>query len=108
MVKKNITIDLKALDGRVFVGRSNGQRAREHFKLENCNEENCHIVFLIPKNTMSVNSSFFLGLFGVDVQRIGDFDLFFKYVDISKVDERFKKQLEIAVKRSISHTGYGL
>jgi len=108
MKKEKITIDLQKLDGRVFVGRSNGQLARKYFKLDSCSEDNCSIEFVIPEDTISVNSSFFLGLFGTDVQRIGDFESFFNYVDISKVNPRFKEQLEVAVKRSLSRSGYGL
>lgn len=106
--KNVITVDLQNLTGRVFVGRSNGRLAREHFKLDNSNEKINTIRFVIPKDTISVNSSFFLGLFGPDVQRIGDFDRFFEYVDISGVDARYEKQLQLAVKRTLSSSGYGL
>jgi hypothetical protein len=106
--RKLIVVDLEALTGRVFVGRSNGKLARKHFKLEAYNEEKNSIQFVIPQGTISVNSSFFLGLFGPDVQRIEDYNKFFEYVDISKVDVRYQQQLQLAVQRTLSSSGYGL
>lgn len=108
MTKKVVNIDLKKLTGRVFVGRSNGQAARKHFKLDQYSPKENTLVFLVPDDTISINSSFFLGLFGRDVQKIADFKDFFDYVDISKVDERFKEQLQVAVKRSLGSSNYGL
>tara|TARA_R110000823_G_scaffold111008_1_gene231245 strand:+ start:1562 stop:1888 length:327 start_codon:yes stop_codon:yes gene_type:complete len=108
MTNKAVNIDLNKLTGRVFVGRSNGQAARKHFKLDSYNPKDNTLIFLVPDNTISINSSFFLGLFGRDVQQIGDFKAFFDYVDISRVDDRFKEQLQVAVKRSLGSSNYGL
>lgn len=108
MTKKVVKIDLRKLTGRVFVGRSNGQAARKHFKLDQYNPKENTLCFLVPDDTISINSSFFLGLFGRDVQEIADFNAFFEYVDISDVDERFKEQLQVAVKRSLGSSNYGL
>lgn len=108
MSKENVEVNLEKLSGKVFVGRANGQAARKYFRLNKYSEKDNRILFLVPKDTISVNSSFFLGLFGEDVQRIGDFDKFFEYVDIRFVDDRFKDQLEVAVKRSLSKSSYGI
>lgn len=103
-----VEVNLKALGGKVFVGRKNGQAARKHFHLERYNESRNTLIFLVPPGTISINSSFFLGLFGPDIQRIASYRKFFEYVDITRVEDRHKVQLELAVKRSLSDSSYGL
>ncbi|WP_041598407.1 hypothetical protein [Hahella chejuensis] len=108
MSRNNVLIDLGKLGGRVFVGRSSGKKARKYFKLDECNEKVCKLVIKVPENTISINSSFFLGLFGPDVERIHSVELFFDYVDISRLGERFQDQLKTAVSRSLLNRGLTL
>lgn len=64
---------------RVFSGRDRGQIAREKLGLDNedLREETVQIIF--PNDTISLNSSFFLGLFGKSVRSLGEHNFEKKY-----------------------------
>ena len=105
---KSVPVDLTKLSCKVFIGRPNGRAAREYFKIDRLDPETAMIIFKVPENTISVNSSFFLGLFAQDILKIRDYDKFFEYVDISNLPPRFQNQLKSAVKRTLSQNDYGL
>ena len=94
-------MDFSVLGVRVFIGRPNGKKARKHFKLDALDVSKDKIRFKVPENTISINSSFFLGLFAQEVIECGSVEKFFEYVDISQVDERFQEQLRSVVSRSL-------
>lgn len=108
MTDKSMLVDLSKLSGRVFIGRPNGREARKYFEIDKLDPETSKIIFKVPENTISVNSSFFLGLFAQDILKLKDYDKFFEYVDISALPERFQNQLKSAVKRTLSQNDYGL
>jgi hypothetical protein len=63
------TIDFGELGGPVYAGRPRGELARKHLGLDQMDESPAHIEVRIPETTYSLNSSFFLGLFGPSVVR---------------------------------------
>ncbi len=80
----------------VFTGRPEGKMARYEMKLDSKDEDNNSYVVIIPKNTTSFNSSFFLGLFFDSIKKIGSIDLFNKkyQFEIEEQDAEWKAILE--------------
>lgn len=66
-------IDLKNYIGRkkVLAGRDNGEDIRQKINLEKIENENEKIEIIIPKDVFSFNSSYFLGMFGESVKKLG-------------------------------------
>lgn len=52
----------------VLSGRSLGEKQREKLQLENIDKDQNQYVINIPNNIVSINPSFFLGLFGKSVR----------------------------------------
>jgi hypothetical protein len=69
------TIDLAQVrtspESRVFSGRERGLAARQKFNLARADREPETITVLIPRDTYSMNMSFFLGMFGDSVRSLG-------------------------------------
>ena len=56
---------------KVFVGREAGYACREFFKLDELDKVGTEITVTIPEEVYSVNSSFFLGMFGDSIRGLG-------------------------------------
>lgn len=54
-----------------FTGRPEGEKARRDLNLDDIDEAASSIKVLIPKNTSSINPSFFLGLFYKTMKKMG-------------------------------------
>jgi hypothetical protein len=71
------TLDFKRFgDSSVYVGRANGVAARKRFRVDRYDAENGEVTVVIPTDTYSLNSSFFLGLFGLSLKRFGSKERF--------------------------------
>lgn len=58
---------------RVYAGRPRGEYARQAEGLDRLDDlEDVQVVVHIPQDTLSVNSSFFLGLFGDSIRALGE------------------------------------
>ena len=57
--------------GRVFAGRRRGRQCRERANLDEADATQKRVVVHIPKKTYSVNSSFFLAMFGPSIRHLG-------------------------------------
>ena len=66
-------IDLKNyIDSKkVLAGRTNGENIRQNINLEKIEKENEKIEIIIPNDVFSFNSSYFLGMFGESVKKLG-------------------------------------
>ena len=66
-------IDLKNyIDSKkVLAGRTNGENIRQKINLEKKEKENEKIEIIIPNDVFSFNSSYFLGMFGESVKKLG-------------------------------------
>lgn len=73
-----VTIDLAKYNGPVYTGRSRGEHIREFLALDRVDSEGGEVNVLIPDNTYTVTSSFFLGLFGPSVVKAGSKNAFFQ------------------------------
>ena len=56
---------------KVFVGLEAGHACREFFKLDELDKVGTEITVTIPQEVYSVNSSFFLGMFGDSIRSLG-------------------------------------
>jgi len=69
------TIDLAkartAPQAKVYSGRDRGTFWREKFEVDSADEQSEPVKVLIPTDIISVNISFFLGLFGKSVRQLG-------------------------------------
>jgi hypothetical protein len=74
-----MAIDFARLGGPVYVGRPNGEKARERLDVDKLDRAESAIDVLIPEGTYSVTSSYFLGLFGPSVVRFGSEEAFFAH-----------------------------
>lgn len=72
-----VTIDLAKFNGPVYTGRERGERLRESLALDSVDREGAEVNVVIPDDTYTVTSSFFLGLFGPSVIRAGSKVAFF-------------------------------
>ena len=83
----------------VYSGRPNGQAARKQYKVDSIDKnDECYEV-LIPKETLSFNPSFFLGMFGDSIRTLRKEKFNEKYV--FKCDIRFLKTMEIEIDRCL-------
>lgn len=80
----------------VFTGRPEGKLARTDLKLDTKDSDENLYVVVIPKNTTSFNSSFFLGLFFDSIKKLGSIMKFNeKYsFEIEEKDKEWKAILE--------------
>lgn len=76
MLKKTeIEVDLESLTSVgnvVFAGHMNGVFARQRSDFEEYdNNPDVQVAIRVPRNTMTFTTSFFVGLFGPSVERLG-------------------------------------
>lgn len=93
------TINLLKYRGQgstAFTGRSEGRLARTDLKLDEKDADGVIYEVIIPKNTTSINSSFFLGLFYPSIKKLCSIEKFDeKYVFvIEEEDQEWKSILE--------------
>ncbi len=78
MSKESKVIDLANVEGRVYTGRDRGQRLRGELGLDEADVAADTVLVIIPDDTYTISSSFFLGLFGPSVVKAGSKDEFFR------------------------------
>ena len=83
-------LDFASFGGPVFVGRDNGIEARKRFKIEKYDTEASQVIIKIDPNTYSVNSSFFLGLFGTSLKYFGSKESFLEHYRFDAPDHVMK------------------
>lgn len=64
---------------RVFSGRARGLEVRKKEDLDSRDEDEQQVTVRIPDDTFAVTSSFFLGLFGPSIKRLGEDGFHAKY-----------------------------
>ena len=94
------TIEFSGLGGPVYAGRSKGERARDLLGLARMDKEPAVVKINIPDDTYSLNSSFFLGLFGPSVVFFKSPDAFLKKYSFNAPDlivEEIEKGIDRAL-----------
>lgn len=93
-----VNIDFKKLGGPTYIGRDQGEAARESFKLDELESSGLlkRVIVDIPPETYNINSSFFLGLFGASIRRAGSRDKFLSLFEFETHGKNYQ-----VIKRSI-------
>jgi hypothetical protein len=103
-------LDFAKFGGPVYVGRDNGIEARKRFKVHRYDTRGSQVTVRIPNETYSVNSSFFLGLFGDSFKRFGTKETFMAHYNFvapphvmntltSVLDTAFKSRGVLSLRR---------
>jgi hypothetical protein len=66
----------RSADSKVFSGRSRGAAVRQAEQLDSLDTTSEKVVVVIPDDTYSINTSFFLGLFGQSIRAAGSKEAF--------------------------------
>lgn len=82
-MNSKIEIDLDkartSFESRVLSGRPRGAECREMFKVDALDRTAAQVTVSIPRDIYSMNTSFFLGLFGDSVRALGENGFTSKY-----------------------------
>jgi hypothetical protein len=96
------TIDLnkfKSQNSTVFSGRDRGMSVRKKIDLDSLDKNKDKINIIVPKDTISINSSFFLGLFGKSVRELTEQGFREKYIfDASNI---ILKNIDEGIERAL-------
>jgi len=79
----NASIDLNKVAGPVYTGRDRGETLRVTYDLDRLDAADGLVDVVVPDDTWTISSSFFLGLFGPSVRHFGSVDAFKKRYRIS-------------------------
>ena len=93
-------IELSRMGGPLFSGREKGRLNREKFDMDTIDASDKLVDVIIPDNTYSITSSFFMGLFGKSIRNIGNRDEFFQKYRF-KMPDKFKDKIEIYIERAL-------
>lgn len=93
---------------RVLSGRERGEEVRRISKLEEMERRGKKITVIVPEEVYSLNASFFLGLFGPIIRRLGEneFRARFEFVCDPIIDRNIQDGISHAVKESDVLRGY--
>ena len=89
-------------DSLVFSGRPNGESVRKELELDKYDKTDVTFEIIIPEDTLSVNTSFFLGLFGDSVRAMGK-DIFkkrFQFKGEKVILDSMESDIDEALKKS--------
>jgi len=65
--------------GSIYAGKKHGLEAREYYDLDYYDNMSYQIIFIVPEDTTSFNSSFFIGLFKDSIKKLGMINFENKY-----------------------------
>lgn len=86
-------------NSRVYSGRAEGYKVRDNLKLNELDLKSDMIKIKVPKDTLSLNTSFFLGVFGESVRTLGDNQFRNKYeFDCPSI---VKRQIDDGITRAL-------
>ena len=88
----------KNAESRVFTGREEGKKARIDSHLDDLDKTNELIKVIIPDDTVSINSSFFLGMFKDSLEDLKEEKFKEKYKFICNKDFIIKVNIENNIK----------
>lgn len=98
-----LTIDLSKYlnENKVFSGKDFGMKVRKELDLDGLDETGIIAIIDIPSDTISLNLSFFLGLFGPSIRKLNKCGFackyIFKYDNDIIIETGLEKGIEIAL-----------
>jgi len=89
---------------KVFSGRDNGEEARKKFNLDYADDNVKDVIVIVAHDTYSFNTSFFLGMFGPSVKKLGIFGFKEKYQFVCEdlIQKSINNDIERAFKDNIN------
>lgn len=85
---------------RVLSGRQNGKTLRNELKIDDLDKKiSENIEIFVPEDIYSLNSSYFLGLFGPSVRKLGEEKFKQKYTFIC--DDIISRNIEDGISRAL-------
>lgn len=96
----NIKIDFSKLGGPVYTGRDNGSLARKKYNLDKIDKNDTHVIVLIPEDTFSLNSSFFLAFFGDSIRSAGSKENFLEKFNFDGC-KQFEETINESIRRAL-------
>lgn len=97
-------IDFAELGGPVYVGRDNGLAARNKCRVDELDSVAEAVRVRIPNDAYSVNSSFFLGMFGRSLAQFGTREAFLDHYHL-EAPSHVRQALEAAMERALASRG---
>ena len=97
-------IDFNDLGGPVYAGRPRGELARKRLRLDSLDQSSVPVEVIIPDETYSLNSSFFLGLFGPSVVHCKSRDGFLEKYHFQGPDF-ILQEVEAGIERALMEVG---
>ncbi|MGR6430451.1 hypothetical protein ACU5AY_05975 [Rhizobium sp. PAMB 3174] len=85
---------------RNLSGHERGLAARQHFKLEEMDQEAGPVVVLVPRFVYTITPSFFQGMFAESVKRLGDRDKFLAHYSFD-AEPVVLQQVESGIRSSL-------
>jgi hypothetical protein len=98
------TLDFGRLGGPVYVGRANGEQARSRLGVDRLDALTEPVEVIVPDNTYSINSSYFLGLFGESVVSFGSEKAFLEHYRF-RAPERLMGTIHSHIERALREKG---
>jgi len=101
MIKKLNKIEFEKLGGPLYSGRDRGAANREKLQLDKHDLTDEVIEVIVPDKTYSINSSFFMALFGASVRTLGSREKFlnkYKFTMPDKFNEKIDNYIERALR----------
>ncbi|HZK56574.1 MAG TPA: hypothetical protein VFC84_20650 [Desulfosporosinus sp.] len=92
----------KETNVKVLSGRDNGQALRKKLNLDEKDKTGEIVSVVIPDDLYSINSSYFLGLFGASIRALGESRFRERY--IFKCDEIIQKNVEDGISRALKES----
>lgn len=94
------SIDFSTLGGPVYIGRARGESVRVKLELDMVDSSDEVINVIIPDDTYAINSSFFLGMFGISIRKAGSREQFLKKYNF-KCKSEFLEIVESCIIRAL-------
>jgi hypothetical protein len=98
-----VTVDLAEIrtseEAKTFSGRERGKFVRRKFNLAKHDSDDCSVTVVIPADTYSMDSGFFLSMFGDSVRALGKEEFLKKYT--FKCEEHFREDIMRNVDRAL-------
>lgn len=91
---RTVRVDLgehRSGGSRVFAGRDRGSNVRNQNKLDKLDKEGKVVEVFVPEDVFSINSSFFLGMFGPSIRQLGEEEFRRRYRFVGKDITRVKE-----------------
>ena len=94
-------IDLNKHGGPIYTGRDRGEQLRMKLGLDRLDSEGHEVEILVPEQTYTITSSFWLGLLTPSVKMYGTKERFFEKYQF-KMPDRFQKKFQYCIDRALA------